>query len=299
MKTLSITLLSLVFFLHCMSQENSKKWQATAEINFTGVPLLHVSGTDSSYQNALSIAPSFDFRSPGGFGITYAPYFVTGGSNAGLYMHDVTIGLEQYGKKTWDLVADYSHFFFTGNSSIPTTPITNEMILEAVFKKWLLSPVASAGIGFGTNKDVTPSTLAYDVELAGGISHSFDWGKDNDFTFNVTPSALLNAGTNQYFSFLKLSKYISHSSTFKTIVKNPHATNKGRGRSNSTSTTTTNTSATSVSNEKLSINNLEINLESTVEHGAFSIRPSGSVYIPFAGANSLSGYWELNISYYF
>jgi len=295
MKNFSMTLLFLAVCCYSMGQ-GLKKWQPSVEVNFSSVPVFHISGTDTSLRNQISIAPYFTYRSPGGFGVSYSPYFVTAGSHPGIFMHMVTIGLEQYGKKNYELVADYNHFFFTDNSSIPTTPITNEIILGATYKKLWLSPKISAGIGFGTNKETSPSTFAYDVELAGGISHYFDWKGDNDFSFNVTPSILLNAGTNEYFSFLKLSKYISHSNNYKSIVKNPHASNKGRG--NSGRTTTTTTSTTGNPTQTISVNNIEVNLESTVEHGSISVRPAASLYVPVSSSKP-GGYWELNFSYYF
>jgi hypothetical protein len=295
MKNLLVTLLFLASYYYSISQDNSKRWQPSVEMNFSTVPFFHASGTDTTLQNAISIAPFFSFRSPAGFGINYSPYFVAGGAHPGIFMHLVTIGLEQYGKKDYELVADYNHFFFTDNSSIPSTPITNEIILGATYKKLWLSPKFSAGIGFGTNKETSHSTSAYDIELTGGISHYFDWKGQNDFSFNVTPSVLLNAGTNEYFSFLKLSKYISHSNNYKSIVKNPHASNKGRGNSGRTTTTTT---TTANSTQSISVNNIEINLESTVEHGSVSVRPAASVYVPVS-SSKLSGYWELNFSYYF
>lgn len=292
-------------FYFSIGQQDSKAWQASAEVNFSSIPTLHFSGTDTTTQKSLSIAPSFSFRSPGGFGIIYSPYFTTGGSEPGIFMHVVTIGLEQYNKENYQLVLDYNHFFFTGNTSVPSTPITNEIVVEGVYKKLWLSPKILSGIGFGMNNESSPSKFSYDVELAGGVCHYFEWQEGNDFTFNVTPSILLNAGTNEYFSFSKLSKYISHSNNYKNIVKNTHASSKGRGRGNSTSTgtgtgsstTTTTTTSESVS-QPISINNLELNLESSVEHGSFSIRPSASLYIPVS-THSLSGYWEMSLSYNF
>jgi len=291
MKSLSLALLCLAFYYNGRAQDSTKKWQPTLGINFTTVPTLNISGTDTSFQNALSIAPVFNIRSKGGFGIIYSPVFVSGGSHPGIFMHILTIGLEQYDKKNFDLVADYSHFFFTGNSSIPTTPITNEVILEATYKQWSLMPKLSAGFGFGTNNDVSPSTGAYDIELAWGVSHSFAW-EQKDFSYNVTPSVLMNAGTNEYFSFLKLSKYISHSNQFNKIVKNPHASHS---RGNTTTTTTEQTT------QKISLNNIELNLESSIEHGSFSIRPSASLYVPVSSQDNavIGGYWELSLSYNF
>ncbi len=291
MKKLSIALLLLAFASYSKAQDSTKKWQPSAGINFTTVPTINISGTDTSFQNTLSIAPTFSFRSQGGFGVAYSPVFVAGGSNPGIFMHIVTIGLEQYSKKNFDLVADYSHFFFTGNSSIPTTPISNEVILSAKYKRLWLRPVLSAGFGFGTNNGVSPSTGAYDIELAAGVSHSFDW-EQNNFSFNVSPSVLVNAGTNEYFSFLKLSKYISHSKKFNKIVKNTHARNRGGGTSTTQSTTTT---------QRVSVNNIELNLESSIDIGSFSIRPSGSLFVPVSSSSNsgLGGYWELTMTYSF
>jgi hypothetical protein len=152
-------------------------------------------------------------------------------------------------------------------------------------------------MGFGMNHETTPSKFAYDIELTGGVCHYFDWHDANDFSFNVTPSVLLNAGTDEYFSFLKLSKYISHSNNYNKIVKNTHASSKGRGRGNSNTTTTTTTTSKNAS-QPVSVNNVELNLESTVEHGSFSFRPAASLYIPVS-THSLSGYWEMNFAYYF
>ena len=284
-------------FFSSNGQQDSKAWHASAGVNISGIPTLHFAGTDTTTEKALSIAPSFSFRSPGGFGIIYAPYFVTGGSRPAIFMHEVTIGVEQYDKKDYEFVADYNHFFFTGNSSIPSTPITNEVVVEGSYKKLWLSPKLLGGMGFGMDNEVSPSRFAYDVELSGGVSHDFDWQEGNDFTFNVTPSVLLNAGTDEYFSFLKLSKYISHSRYYKNIVKNTHAANKGNGRGSSGTTTITTTTSSSVS-QPVTVNNVELNLETSVEHGSLSIRPAASLYIPVS-THSLSGYWELNLAYYF
>lgn len=285
-------------FYFSIGQQESKGWQASAEVNLSALPTLRFSGTDTSTQQVLSVAPSFSFRSPGGFGIIYSPHFVAAGSEPGIFMHVVTIGLEQYNKKDYQLVADYNHFFFTGNNSVPTTPITNEVIVEGIYKKLWLSPKVLAGIGFGMNNEISPSKLASDIELTGGICHYFDWQQGNDFSFNVTPSILLNAGTNEYFSFLKLSKYITHNNNYKKIVKNTHASNgRGRGNSNTTTTTVSTTTSENVS-QRVSVNNVELNVESTVEHGAFSIRPAASLYLPVS-SHALSGYWELNLGYYF
>lgn len=273
-----------------MAQDSTKKWQPSLGINFTSIPTINISGTDTSFKNALSIAPFFSIRSQGGFGVDYSPVIVAGGPHPGLFMHKITIGLEQYSKENFDLVADYSHFFFTGNSSIPMTPISNEVIFAATYKKLLLRPKLSAGFGFGTNNEVSPSANVYDIEFAAAISHSFGW-ELNDFSFNVTPSILVNAGTNEYFSFLSLSKYISHTNKFNRYVKKPYSKNK---RGNSTTPTTKTT-------QPISVNNIELNLESSIDIGSFNIRPAASFFVPVSSTTNsgLDGYWELAVTYNF
>lgn len=294
MKNLIITAIFLVPYA-LKAQDSTPKWNFSTGINLTSIPTQYIKGTDTAYHNTLSVSPFISLRSKGGFGFIYTPWFLTGGSNPGIYINEATVGLEQYDKKKFDIVADYNHYFFTGNSSVTTSPLTNEILLDLTYKEWWLRPKIAAGFGFGTNKEDSASQFAFDVELEAGVSHSVDWTGNKDFSFNITPSLFVNAGTNEYFSFLKLSKYITHSNNLKKIIKNIHASNKGRGRGNSTTPSAQN----AVSNETLSVNNLELNLEATIEHGSFSIRPSSSLYIPFAKSNTVTGYWELNFSYYF
>ena len=291
MKNIFGSFLILAFSIHVHGQDTEKKWQPYAELNFTTIPTTNISGTDTLFQNTLSITPSIGIRNQNGFGLVYAPSFITGGQNSGIFMHTVTVGFEQYDKKKFDFIADYNHFFFTGNTSIPFTPIRNEIILGATYKKLWLMPKLYTSLGFGTNKEVSPSSTAYDIYFAAGVSHSFGWDNDN-FSFNITPSVMLNAGTNEYFSFQGLSKYISHNKKFNKIVKNYHGKNNRGNPNNQPGNTST--------AQHLSISNLELNLESSLEMGSFTLRPSGSLFFPTSSSGSgIDGYWELTIAYNF
>lgn len=291
MKTIFAAIFSVIISLNCVAQDSTQNWQTSVGIDLTTVPTIHIAGTDTSFQNALSIAPSFTVRSKGGFGIIYSPVFVTGGPHPGIFMHVVTAGLEQYGKQSLDLVAEYTHFFFTNNTSIPTSPITNEVVLAATYKKSWIMPKLAAGFGFGTDNEFSPSKSVYDVEIAAGIAHTFE--KENgQVDVNVTPSVLINAGTNEYFSFLSLTKNISHSKKFNKYVKNPRA-KSGRGNIVITSTQS---SAT----EKITLNNLELNLATSIEKGSFSIRPTVNLFLPFSSKTAgLEGYWDVSLTYSF
>lgn len=292
MKKLFITTSCLLFVLYTIGQDSTKKWQPSAGLHFTSVPTIKTSGGDTIFQSALSIAPFVSLRSRGGFGFVYSPAFVAGGAGKGIYLHVITIGCEQYDKKNFDFVADFTHFFFTGNASVPYTPINNEIILEGNYKKSWLRPRLSAGVGFGTNNS-SPASSAYDIELSAGINHSFDWDLNNT-SISFSPSLLVNAGTNEYFSFLSLSKYISHSSKFNKVIKNSHARNNRNSSSGSQTISTT-------TKQSIAVTNIEANIESSLELGSFSIRPAGSLFIPVssASAGSLEGYWEISINYNF
>lgn len=193
-------------------------------ITFTGVPVVQIPGTVTTFQNSLSVAPTFGIRNHSAMGIIYMPAFVTGGSNSGIYMQKITAGFEQYDKKKFDIVAEYTHFFFTNNTAIPYTPISNQIELGGSYKKSVIKPKLYTDIGFGTDKSISSSTTAYDIAIAAGFSHSFDW-ETGGVNLNATPSLMLNAGTNAYFSFLGISKYISLSKKLNNIVKNYHSKN--------------------------------------------------------------------------
>ncbi|HET7116074.1 MAG TPA: hypothetical protein VFI29_06265 [Hanamia sp.] len=288
MRNIFGSLLILVFSVHGNAQDNEKKWQPYAELNFTSIPTINISGTDTLFQNTLSITPSIGIRNQNGFGIVYAPSFIASGQNSGIFMHTFTVGIEQYDKKKFDFIADFNHFFFTGNNSISYTPISNEIILGATYKKLWLMPKLYTSFGFGTNKEGSPSATAYDIYFAAGAGHTFSCENKN-FSFDITPSLMLNAGTNEYFSFLGLSKYIWHNKKFTKIVKNYHGRNN-RGDPNNQQNPT----------QQFSLSNLELNLESEFEMGSFALRPSGSLFFPISSTGTgIDGYWECTIAYNF
>lgn len=290
MKKLFIIIVLIIYACGSKAQDTINKWNYSIGLTFTAVPVVQISGSDTTFQNSLSVAPAFSIRNHSGIGISYSPAFVTGGPNSGIYMHKITAGFTQYDKKKFDIVAEYSHFFFTNNTAIPFTPISNEVELGATYKKSVIRPKLYTDIGFGTDKSISSSTTAYDIAITAGLSHSFDW-ESGSVNLNATPSLMLNAGTNSYFSFLGISKYISHSKKFNTVIKNSHAKNNGGSGNNQTTSTGT--------KSQLSINYLEFNLESSLETGSFSLRPAGSLFFPTSSGMPIDGYWELTLSYEF
>lgn len=267
------------------SQDSTKSWQFSAGVNLTSVPAYSFSRTDTSIVNALSVAPYLDIRNKNGFGLLYEPFFAVGGQGSGIYMHDITVGVEQYEKPLFDYFADYSHFFFTGNNNIPYTPITNELYAGIKYKKPWLSPLLNVGFGFGTDKE-NNSKNAYDFSLATGISHTFQHEWKNGDEGTLIPSLVLNAGTNQYFSFMRSTKYLSRNKKFANYVK------KKKPGQNLPSQKT---------NESFSLSNVEMALEGGYECGQFGFRPAASLIFPVSssGGKNVSATWQMSFSYSF
>ena len=281
-------LYSLVFLFitnNSHAQDSTKNWQPSIEVNFTAVPTFAIAGMDTSFKNSLSVAPSFVIRNKNGFGVSYSPKFITGGSKPGIYMHEVMAGFEQYGKKRFDFFAEYNHFFFANNTSTPVTPITNELFSGITYKKSWIRPMFSIGLGFGKNTQTIGANAVYDLALSAGISHPFTQeikGAD----ISITPSLKLNAGTNQYFSFMHSTKYISSNKDFNKYI------HKKIGK---------NTAGTSSQTQTLSISNMELALQASYQKGAFSILPATSFIFPLSSndGSGVNAYWELAVRYDF
>jgi hypothetical protein len=279
------------------AQDGGKNWKPSLGLAFTAVPATTISGVDTSYANKLSIAPSFTLRNRAGWGITYSPRIISDGGSSGIYMHALTAGLEQYDKEKVDYTFDYSHYFFNKNTSVPYTPLNNEIYAALTVKQLWLRPTFSAGIGFGKDTLAGASSSASDVGIAAGVSHAFSW-EDNGTDFSLVPRVMLNAGTNESFSLLNFSKYIGHSSHFARYVKSGPGSTRGRRGGGSGSGGTTTSTPTAVS---FSLSNFEIGVESEIEHGNFAVRPSASLYIPSgtAAGTGVFGYWEIMLGYRF
>lgn len=285
----------LLSFLSIKAQDSTRAWHISAGVDFGIAPTYKIAGTDTSFSNTLSMAPSVSLGHKN-FTISYSPKFVLGGTNPGLYMHAISAGFSEYDKPDYSYAATYSHYFFTGNSSVPFSPLTNEIYTSFMYKKPWLRPNVSAGIGFGTNTAVSPSSSVYDIGVSAGVSHSFDW-ESGDISFSAVPSLSLNAGTNDYFSFLNTTKYIGKGSNSGKYYKKGAGSGRRTGNSSSGTTTTT----TPTTGKTFDLTNFELGLESSMEIGSFTVRPSLSLYIPVGSAagSGLSTYWQIAFQYRF
>lgn len=271
---------------------STHRWSVSAGLSFDPVAAYHITGTDTSFVNALSVAPSISLRHSSGVGISYSPGFVTGGTSPGLYVHAVTFGIEQYDKETFDYSFNYSHYFFTHTSSVPYSPINNEIYGSIGLKKSWLHPSLSAGIGFGNNTETSPASHAYDFGASLGVSHGFSWDK-----FSFTPSLSINGGTNEYFSLLSFTKYIGHSiKSISTLKKGKAATAYARKKARNSTTVTSNTPV-----NRFELNNTELGLETSLELSHVTLRPSGNFYLPLGSASGsgLAAYWQLSFDFSF
>lgn len=270
-----------------MAQDSSKTFHFSVGLGFMPVPTISIAGIDTSYNNSLSIAPVLDIRNNNGLGISYSPKFVAGGPSAGIYAHQVTVGLESYNKELFDVIADYSHYFFTGNIGIPSSPITNELYFSSTYKKPWVMPTLTLGYGFGTLRTAQTSKAVNDVNVSAGISHVFQ-KEFSEAAFSLVPAIKLNAGTNEYFSLLRSSRYISANKNYNKVVK--------RKKRNGTVIVAN----TQVAKKSFSLSNAEAELQGSFEKGSFSVRPGVSMFVPFSsGDNAVSLIWQIEMRYSF
>lgn len=286
-----VSTLCLVFFSYlCFSQDAEKNKDDKGEgkyssfqINFSTVPTQSISGTDTSYANSFSIAPVLDLRTKSGWGLSYSPAIITSGAKTGIYMHTLSAGYERYGKGKADLAFSYNHFIATNKTSVPYTPISNEIFFYTGYTGSWIHPLISASFGFGKDSSAISKT-ATELALQAGVNHSFDWDQTGPFSsIELTPGLILNAGNNQYFSFLSASKYMAHS---KQVLKAIKKTEKNRKAGNSSA--------------PFQISNLELNTEIQLQSGRFSLQPEGSIFIPLSSTDhTIFGYWQVGLSYSF
>jgi hypothetical protein len=295
-------LLSFIFLItvNVFAQDNSVKLHPVAGVRLDPVAVYSISGTDTGFVNSLSLAPVFSLRHKSGLGITYSPKFIMSALKPGLYMHELTAGIEQYDKEIVDYSFNYSHYFFTNNTSVPYSPLNNEIYGSVNYKKTWINPFFSAGIGFGNDIGETgTSMMVYDVGASAGVGHTFDWEATATSGY-FRPMVSINAGTNQYFSLLNTTKYIGRNKKFNQEIKSK-VTNAGiSGRGNGNHSNNSASSATT-EKEKFDLNNIETGIEAAVEKGGFTIRPTANIYLP-VGASAGSGiisYWQMVIEYRF
>lgn len=277
-------LLCLLLLLPCIVRaQDDKPFSIRAGLDLRTTATA-ASASDSDYQRTGFVtAPFLRVFHRSGWGIGYQVFLLPSAIQPGLYLHSFSGGYEQYGKGAWDLNFTYTHYFFTGNPSVPLTPLTNELYAYASYQKSFIAPVLSAGLGFGTD---AAGQWQSDLNLAGGFSHDFVLKSTGALTEGgITPALLLNASTANFVSFLNSSKYLGASGA---SAANQKKGKKGNGSGSG-----------NASGNPFALNNVELNIYSYFTFGSFEITPSGSLYVPLKKGESPSGYGELRLSYYF
>jgi hypothetical protein len=291
-----IIILCLFSNLHSIAQEKTK--QFSEEVGFTAstTAAYRINGTDTSLKNALTLAPFFRIMHKSGLGLNYTANTLASGAGKKFFMHTASAFYESYDKPV-NLNFSYTHFFFTNNSAIPYTPITNELYGYIAYKKLWIAPVASASIGFG--KDENKQTQSV-FNLSTGVTHNFTFSSQTIKEATISPSILLNGGSNEFYSFLKTVRNFTQSTGTKGFLTSHglgHGNSKGNGNGNAgnTPTTTTTESATN----KFMVNNVELNIYSSFTFGHFEIIPDGSLYVPLISNSQVSAYWQIKFGYNF
>ena len=300
-----LTLITLSFHnSNAQDSSRSAKFHFIAGLNFMAVPTINIAGIDTTFVNSLSVAPALTLMY-NGFSAIYSPKFVMGGSGSGIYMHSVSVEYSQYDKPNIDFALEYTHMFFTNNSSVPYSPLNNDIYTAFTYKKPWLQPKFAAGLGFGNTKATSANTSgsAYDVGLSAGLGHLFQWDNEK-VSYSLSPSILVNGGTNQYFSYLKISRYIGSNKKFGNFTKKGIGANRGNGtrngRTNGGGTVVTSATPT-VAKESFTLSNVEGNLETSADIGAFTVRPTVSLYVPVgtAAGSGVTTFWQIAFQYKF
>ena len=274
------------------AQDSTKKQSFSLGIVVSSVPVQQISGTDTGFVNALSIAPVLELRAASGWGLSYSPSIACSPVSSGIYMHTLSAGYEKYGGKRMDVAFAFNRYFFTSRSAVPYSPLNNEISLFFNYTHSWLRPVIAASFGFGKDTTVTPTATAHDLGVSLGFNHSFSWDDKGIFSsVELTPSVLLNAGTNGYFSFLSTSNYLSHSSQFSKLVKK-QSKGKGSGKK---------VRAADLPSSPFALSNAEAGIEAGLDIGSLSIRPGGSVVLPLelGGDHSLYAYGQVSVQWDF
>ena len=281
-----IILLSLFCYLQSTAQEKTKQFTEQVGLTANTTAAYRISGQDTTLENAFVAAPFFRVMHKSGLGLNYSFNSLLSGTGNKLFMHTASFFYEEYDKPV-NLNFRYTHFFFTNNTAIPYTPITNELYGYIAYKKLWLAPAIAASIGFG--RDESNKTQA-GINLAAGVTHNFKFSGKTIDEADISPSIFLNGGEDDFYSFLTTTRYLTQTTGSKGFLKN-----HGRSRGNANSGSTATTSATN----KFALNNVELNLYSSFTFGHFEIIPDGSLFIPLNSDNTFSGYWQLKLAYNF
>ena len=287
-----IFILSSFISLYSSAQEKIPEFSSQAGITFNTTAAYRISGTDTSLQNALVLAPYFRLLHKSGLGLNYSFNTLASGTGKKLFLHTLSASYQEY-EKPVNVNLSVSHFFFNNNPAVPYSPITNELYGYVAYKKPWLAPAAALSLGFGQDENNKATST---LNTALGVTHDFSFSNKTVET-DITPSIFINGGKNEVYSFLKTNKYIRQNTG-----SNGYLNRRGRGRRNGNSgngnPTPTPITTQTVTN-KFTFNNVELNLYSSFTLGHVEIVPDVSIFAPLNTDNAFSSYLQLKLGYNF
>jgi|SRR5690242_1691849 len=253
--------------------------------------------TNDSSVTAPYISFYANYHNKNHLGVSAKTYLLPGGSNSGFYLTSLSAYYANFETRLIPVLS-YTRHIQSSNPSVPYSPIQNEIFAKFRLTSAVIEPSFGVDWGFGIDKENANESV-HELDAFAGASHTFFLQKtEKNTTIAFIPTVQLNAGTDNYYSFLQSAKYISRNRSVNYLI---HGNNSGQGNRNGGmdggSTQVMTETVINQTNE-FSVSNLETNLDLIFILGKFSIEPSGSIYIPFRGQDkSVYGYWQLNVNF--
>ena len=294
---------SLILFMKLFAQENIERITKQKETSINTSSLLAgIETSTTAYINTTTkdssgtmpyVSIYVNYYNKNHLGVSAKTYVLPGGSNSGFYLTSTSAYYANYDGKLIPTLSYTRHIQHT-NPSVLYSPIQNEILAQLRIISKYIEPILGIDWGFGNDKENNNENV-YDINAFAGISHDFilhPGGKENMLA--IVPTLRLNAGTNQYYSFLQTAKYISRNRSVNYLL---HGNNSGRNRGGNMNDEIITETVINETN-KFSLSNIETNLYLVFFTGRFSIEPSGSLYYPLRDEDKkIYGYWQLNMNF--
>lgn len=272
-----------------LREEGRAYSMAWLDLESSTTPYINSKTLDSN-STQLYLAPSLNYYHRSGLGVKIKSYAFLSGSDPGFYSSALSAYFARYSGKLRPYLS-YTRYILHGNPSSPYTPIANEIFGQLRWHGKLLDFTGGVDYGFGNDSSNNDESVS-DVNVFAAISRNIELNKGLQ-SLVLIPTVQLNAGTDRYFKYSRLSSYMSKGRSLNNLLQGNGQRRGGAGNgSGSSEWMMSETNA-------FGLSNLELNAALYWFVGKFSITPSGSLYIPLRSDYEFSGYWQVNLSYYF
>ena len=135
--------------------------------------------------NTIAYTPTVAYYNKSGFNIVANEYLLNEGkgNKFGVNQYSVTPAFETNEKAAVDFLASFTHFFVLNHYSIYSSPVQNDFITYAVYRKTILQPGLGLEYSGGFFKDV--STL--DTTIKNVKEHYYDSTTNHITSFAIEP----------------------------------------------------------------------------------------------------------------